>query len=127
MTRTLIEIEKKIRKATTTDGTNREKLKKCIGFAQLFNIFEVGIFYSSPILLAFLWETIRISDDDDDQNSLTSYQKFDRKRINQKQEMIKRAGDLRTRRTPHRTDTPVSDDIKGTANRLLLFAFTLRD
>ncbi|CAF1036331.1 unnamed protein product [Rotaria magnacalcarata] len=64
--------------------------------------------------------------DDDDQNSLTSYQKFDRKRINQKQDMIKRAGDLRSRRAPHRTDTPVSDDIKGTTNRLLLFAFTLR-
>ncbi|CAF0829655.1 unnamed protein product [Rotaria sp. Silwood1] len=54
--------------------------------------------------------------DDDDQNSLTSYQKFDRKKINQKQEAIKRAGDLRTRRTPHRTDTSGPDEIKGFDN-----------
>ncbi|CAF3539563.1 unnamed protein product [Rotaria sordida] len=54
--------------------------------------------------------------DDDDQNSLTSYQKFDRKKINQKQEAIKRAGDLRTRRTPHRTDTSGQDEIKGFDN-----------
>ncbi|CAF4169877.1 unnamed protein product [Rotaria sp. Silwood2] len=54
--------------------------------------------------------------DDDDQNSLTSYQKFDRKKINQKQEAIKRAGDLRTRRTPHRTDMSGPDEIKGFDN-----------
>ncbi|CAF0766392.1 unnamed protein product [Adineta ricciae] len=54
--------------------------------------------------------------DDDDQNSLTSYQKFDKTRIHQKQEAIKRAGDLRTRRTPHRTDSSGPDDIKGFDN-----------
>ncbi|UJR27652.1 hypothetical protein I4U23_008933 [Adineta vaga] len=54
--------------------------------------------------------------DDDDQNSLASYQKFDKSRIRQKQEAIKRAGDLRTRRTPHRTDSSGPDDIKGFDN-----------
>ncbi|CAF1277382.1 unnamed protein product [Adineta steineri] len=54
--------------------------------------------------------------DDDEQNSLTSYQKFDKIRIHQKQEAIKRGTDLRTRRTPHRTDTSEPDDIKGFDN-----------
>ncbi|CAF1062345.1 unnamed protein product [Adineta steineri] len=54
--------------------------------------------------------------DDDEQNSLTSYQKFDKSRIHQKQEAIKRGTDLRTRRTPHRTDTSEPDDIKGFDN-----------
>lgn len=55
-------------------------------------------------------------DDDDDQNNSTSYQKFDKTRINQKQEAVKRAGELRTRRTPHRTDLSEPDDIKGFDN-----------
>ncbi len=32
------------------------------------------------------------------------------------QEAIKRAGDLRTRRTPHQTDPSGPDDIKGKIN-----------